>query len=149
MGCDVIAILFNTGCLPYVLLLNTFHRFIFAACTLMCSRANMLTARREGENRKMTAKKAKVVPVSIRGLYQRINRALSNRGELLRATRGESLRRKMGDFYIVSLKTNALVKKSVDIEKVGRKLKVLQPWEGLIEIRAARSSKAPKRGGAK
>jgi hypothetical protein len=109
----------------------------------------MLAAIKKGENWQMTAKKAEVVPVSTRGLYQRINRVLSGRGELLRATRGESFRRNMGDFYIVSLKTNALVKKSVDIEKLGRELKVLQPWEGIAETRTARPSKPSKKGTAK
>jgi hypothetical protein len=76
------------------------------------------------------------VPVSKRALIQRINRQLAKEGQagqMVKATRGDSARKELGDYYAVDLGRNAVVSKQVDLEDLGRKLGVLQPYERLEE----------------
>jgi hypothetical protein len=71
------------------------------------------------------------VPVSMRALVQRVNRQLAKKGEQLRAARGEGARQDVGDFFIISVAENILVRKEVNLEELGRELGVLQPWESV------------------
>ncbi len=75
----------------------------------------------------------KKVPISERALTQRINRKLQqqNNPEKLIATRGDAARKQFGRYYAVETMTSALTRDHVDLEKLGHKLGVIQPWEEL------------------
>jgi hypothetical protein len=75
--------------------------------------------------------KAESVPVSLRALVQRVNRALKKKGRLLKAARGERARTEVGDYYLIDVERNFLTDKHVNVEVLGRELGVLQPWEVL------------------
>lgn len=77
--------------------------------------------------------KSQSAPVTRRALVQRINRSLAKDGEQMKATRGNAARVELGDYYIVDLGLNAITKKRVSPEELGRKLGVLQPYETVIE----------------
>jgi hypothetical protein len=76
--------------------------------------------------------KKQSVPVSLRALMQRVNRALANQDETLKTSRGERCRQQMGDYYIVNTSRNFIVDKNVDPEELGRELGVLKAWESVI-----------------
>jgi hypothetical protein len=67
--------------------------------------------------------------VTRRALVQRINRHLRNRNEALRGKRGGNT----GEYYLVDFGRNTVVEDSVAIEKLGRELGVLKPYERLEE----------------
>lgn len=77
------------------------------------------------------------VPVSERALFQRINRRLKQKDQLLRTARGvwDGPRwyenSDLGRFYIIDIHRNTLVSTHVDLEAYARKLDVLAPWEEL------------------
>jgi len=73
------------------------------------------------------------VPVSMRALIQRINRTLKPDLETLKITRGEQMRREVGDYYRLNLRYNCISGKHMDPEEYGRNLGVLQPWETVVE----------------
>jgi hypothetical protein len=79
------------------------------------------------------AKKAEAVPVTVRAIVQRINRALAKKGEQLRASRGDQARTELGDYYVIDLHRNTLVLYRVNLDALGRKLGVLRPWERVEE----------------
>ena len=72
----------------------------------------------------MSARQRKV-PVTVRALVQRINRALASDGKRLRGTRG----RGPGVYYVVS--GSRVTQSAVNLEALGRKLGVLYAWETL------------------
>jgi hypothetical protein len=72
------------------------------------------------------------VPVTARALVQRINRALSKDSEVLKATRGSQAVQDLGDFYVLDVRGNSVVRKDVDIEALGRKLGALRDFEVLV-----------------
>ena len=74
-----------------------------------------------------TQGKGKKIPISKRALVQRLNRHLRKQNEALRGKRGENT----GEYYLVDFKRNAVVEDSVAIEKLGRELGVLKPYERL------------------
>ena len=69
------------------------------------------------------------VPVTVRALVQRINRNLAKDGRALHAARGERARLDVGDFYVIDVSVNGVVKTNVDPEAMGREMGVLQAWE--------------------
>ena len=71
------------------------------------------------------------VPVTQRALIQRINRALDH--EVVKVSRGMRARIDCGEFYAVDVSTNAISAKDIDLEKWGRDLEVLKPYEELAE----------------
>lgn len=76
----------------------------------------------------------KTVPVSKRALIQRINRALKKDDEALKTARGSQTSSTVGDFFIISLDPRmgrSVLHQDVDIERLGRKLGVLKPFEQL------------------
>jgi hypothetical protein len=73
------------------------------------------------------------VLVSRRALIQRLNNALAGSNLLLKKTKGGRMKKQLGDYYLIDLKQNALVETDVDMEKLGRKHGVLEPWERLEE----------------
>jgi hypothetical protein len=85
------------------------------------------------------AKKQTVVKVAVskRALFQRINRRLKRDGEELRASRTEKQAEELGDYFTVQVGagqpqkylSNGVCVVHVKLEKFGRELGVLQPWE--------------------
>lgn len=73
------------------------------------------------------------VPVTTRALVQRINRALAKDEEQLRKARTAQTAAAVGDFYVVDLRRNVVAYQHVDLEALGRKLGVLQPYETLAD----------------
>ncbi len=75
------------------------------------------------------AKKSDVkVPISERALVQRINRKLADEGQLVKKAR-ERVATTLGDYFVVDLTSNAVMDQDVDLEKLGRELKVLHDYE--------------------
>lgn len=72
-----------------------------------------------------------VLTVTERALVQRINRKLKAKGEILKRTRGERAVLEVGDYWVLDMYRNTVVLKQVNIEALGRKLEVIQPWEKL------------------
>jgi hypothetical protein len=73
--------------------------------------------------------KPKVV-VTERALLQRINRKLRDKRQALKSPRGRQYR-ELGNYYLLDLSRNSVIERDTDIEKLGRKLGVLQTWEKL------------------
>ena len=69
------------------------------------------------------------VPISKRALIQRLRRALQTDGKHLRTARAAK-RKLFGHYYLVGRKE---LIENVDIEKLARELKVLEPWELLVD----------------
>jgi hypothetical protein len=67
----------------------------------------------------------KKMTITKRALLQRINRQLNKDLEQVKAYRNRD------DFYHIDLKRKAIIAEHVDIEDLGREMKVLQPWEAL------------------
>jgi hypothetical protein len=77
------------------------------------------------------AKPAKQIPVRPAALVRRINRVLSEQGEMLRAHRGRP--RTDPVFFLVNLEHKFLVEDGLDLEEFGRRIELLQPWEKLVD----------------
>jgi hypothetical protein len=73
------------------------------------------------------------IPVTKRALLQRINRKLKASGQHVLATRGTAARREVGEFYQVNVDRNSHVASHVNLERLGRELEVLAPWERLAD----------------
>ena len=74
----------------------------------------------------------KTVPVSLRALIQRINRALKAKGEMLKAAHSPRVADELGQHFVVRLtgkRSNVVTQQHVDVEALGRKLGVLSEWE--------------------
>ena len=67
------------------------------------------------------------IPITKRALVQRINRQLRGRNEALRGKRGVNT----GEYYRVNFGRNTVIEDSVAIEKLGRELGILKPYERL------------------
>ena len=72
------------------------------------------------------------VPVTVRAVTQRINRALRARGETLKAARGVRARQDLGDYYTIQVDRNAVVDTHVDLERLARELGALAPYEQVV-----------------
>ena len=83
---------------------------------------------------KKKVNKVKKVPVTMRALIQRINRKLATeRGYVLKTTRGGRWRGELGDYYAVDPKRNCVVREYIEPEDLGRELGVLRDWERVKE----------------
>lgn len=69
------------------------------------------------------------VPITKRAILQRLNRVLKPYGMRLKKTVGAKAEMELGEFYVLDTKHNVIAEKKVDVEKLGRKHKVLAPWE--------------------
>jgi hypothetical protein len=80
--------------------------------------------------------------VTERALFQRVDRKLKQQDnpEQLRTARTEQQREQLGRYFVVEAATRSTPKKAasqgvvytdVDLEKLARKLGVLEPWEQL------------------
>jgi len=74
-----------------------------------------------------TRQKEQKIPITKRALVQRINRLLRKRNEALRGKRGANT----GEYYLVDFTRNALIQDDVSLDKLGRELDVLKPYERL------------------
>jgi hypothetical protein len=50
---------------------------------------------------------------------------------MLKAARGERLRQQVGDYYLIDIRANAVLRHNVDIVEMARGLGVLMGWEEL------------------
>ncbi|MEN9557501.1 MAG: hypothetical protein RLZZ232_3787 [Planctomycetota bacterium] len=74
------------------------------------------------------------VGLSERALLARINRKLVAECRQVRKCRvGTSGHAELGDYYCVDLQSNFVDSKHIDLQIWGRKMKVLAPYEELIE----------------
>lgn len=80
---------------------------------------------------KKVATTATKVPVTTRALIQRINRKLSSEMMQLKTTRGERWRNDLGDYYIIDVNKNIVVRAHLDLEELSKELGCLSPWEKL------------------
>jgi len=79
------------------------------------------------------AKAAKqLVPVSERALLQRINRKLAPDYEQVKKSRPSRFSDTLGEYYRIDMECNFILQTHEDIEKLGRKLRALDPWEELV-----------------
>ena len=85
------------------------------------------------ENISAVADESRLSEVTIPALVQRINRVLRKEGEQLRKSRGLRFWSDLGDYYIVDLYRNFIVAGHVDLESLGRELRVLRESERLSE----------------
>jgi len=60
---------------------------------------------------------------------QRINRALANEGQALKATRRERWQRELGDHFIVDTNLNIVVVQHCELDTLGTELGVLKEFE--------------------
>jgi hypothetical protein len=70
------------------------------------------------------------VPITEKALYQRINRKLRERGEVLKRARGH-VETTLGEYYVVNVERNFVAQHHVSLDEFGRELGVLAGWESL------------------
>jgi hypothetical protein len=73
--------------------------------------------------------KPKKLPVSIRAIMQRINRALPEHQQLKSAARSARWQAEVGLHYIVDGAAGHVVSRNVDLEQLARKLGCIKEWE--------------------
>src|ERR1017187_9817859 len=93
---------------------------------LIYASAHLLTPWYNGYMKKPTTQKVRITE---RALFQRVNRKLHQQGENLRTARTQQVEASMGRHYIVDAKRKAVTADHVDLENLGRKLGLIQPWE--------------------
>jgi hypothetical protein len=79
----------------------------------------------------MEKKRTTRIKITERALFQRVNRRLKQDGEKLSTARSDSVEIEVGHYFIVNTNRNAITAQHVDLEKLGRELGVIQPWEEL------------------
>jgi hypothetical protein len=79
------------------------------------------------------AKASSKAPITTRALVQRINRKLAPKFEQVRKIREPRApyTEAWGEFFNVDFNRNVVLETSVDLEDLGRELRVLRPWEVL------------------
>jgi hypothetical protein len=78
-------------------------------------------------------RKAQTVPITVRALLQRVNRALEMDNRVLKASRGARAEAELGRFYVIDRRRNVIVDKAVDLEALARKLGALKEYEHLAD----------------
>jgi|WetSurMetagenome_2_1015567.scaffolds.fasta_scaffold388574_2 hypothetical protein len=98
-------------------------------------RTRTITTRLETPYRVLPPKAAApvLVPVSRRGLVQRINRQLSKDDRQLLIARSARAVQDLGQYYVVTYPVGGAWPTHVDIEEFGRELGVLREWERLAD----------------
>ena len=92
----------------------------------------------------MKTKPQQKVPITKRAIIARINRKLHQQPnpEVLRAARGERQAEELGDYYTIETGTFGVARTAIsqgvcrvhlNLEKLGRELGVLEPWERIEE----------------
>jgi|SRR6185437_4049782 len=92
------------------------------------------TTERENQSGMQTTMQGNTcVPVTERALYQRIDRKLRKEdGECLRTCRGGKWETTLGRYYSVNIYRNSIESMNIPLEKWGRELGVLKPWETVV-----------------
>jgi hypothetical protein len=72
------------------------------------------------------------IPITRRALIQRINRKLPE-GEKLKCSRGAQTENELGAYYTVDECSNTVTASHIDLEKWASELKVLKPYERLVD----------------
>jgi hypothetical protein len=72
------------------------------------------------------------VPVSKRAVLARVNRRLRMNGELLKRSRGRYAA-DIGDYYVLDVGRNFIVRKHVDLESLAREIDALADYEQLTD----------------
>jgi hypothetical protein len=67
--------------------------------------------------------------VTIGALIKRINRRLKRERRELKISRGQTARSKLGNHYVLDMDQYLVIGTHVDLEKMGRELRVLDPDE--------------------
>ena len=67
--------------------------------------------------------------ITTKALIQRINRKLKKEYQALRKSRGYREQQNLGEYYILDQYRNTIINSHVDIESLGREIKVLGDWE--------------------
>lgn len=78
-------------------------------------------------------KKATKVPVTMRALTQRLNRALAKEGQQLKAYRVPTEHPDYGYYFCINLQTSFIDSEHVDPEKWAREMGVLKPYEEVVD----------------
>jgi hypothetical protein len=78
-------------------------------------------------------RKAQTVPVTVRALLQRVNRALQEDDKVLKSSRGARAEAELGRFYMIDQRRNVIVDKAVDLDALARKLGALKEYEHLVD----------------
>ena len=73
--------------------------------------------------------KAMKLPVTERSVVARVNRRLQAAGEQLKPARSEQVRAQVGDWYVLDVKRNGVVREDVNLEAIARELGALADWE--------------------
>ncbi len=60
------------------------------------------------------------------------NRSLAEDGEVLKTARGARALQDLGEYYVLDLSSNGVLRKDVDLEEFGRNLGALKPFEKLV-----------------
>jgi hypothetical protein len=71
--------------------------------------------------------------VTRRALVQRLNRQLKKEGRMLKGSRGRGARSRAGQYHLIDIKRNWFLEENVDLEEMGRELRVLAGYERLEE----------------
>ena len=77
----------------------------------------------------MAKAKAMKLPVTERSVVARVNRRLQAAGEQLKPARSEQVRAQVGDWYVLDVKRNGVVREDVNLEAIARELGALADWE--------------------
>jgi len=74
--------------------------------------------------------KRKGIPITVRALVQRINRALAKEDQKVRSTRGRN-----GAYYLINAERNVVITEPghLDLEALGRELGVLDRFEYVVD----------------
>lgn len=76
----------------------------------------------------------KNIPITTRAVFQRLNRALAKDLRVLKKCRESSRwHRDLGDYYIIDADRNSIVDTHVDLEKLAKQMKLIQPFEKVVE----------------
>ena len=70
------------------------------------------------------------IRLTLPAIKARINRKLIIDGQMLKRSRGKQ-KQALGEFYVMDVRTNDLVRKDVDLEKFAREIAALKPFEGV------------------
>jgi hypothetical protein len=69
------------------------------------------------------------IPVSARGIIQRINRVLATDHKQLKTAKGAQARLDCGHFYVVDLRQNCMARHNVSLEELAVEMGVLRSYE--------------------
>jgi len=73
------------------------------------------------------------LPITLRALLQRIDRALAKKDQCLKKTLSEQAVRELGEYYILDRNKMVALKDHVDPKALGKELGVLESYEEVKE----------------